>query len=189
MVTMQVLQSKRFFGILLLAPLLISAGCATLTRSRQQLVPVTSSPPGAEIIVNGVRKGATPKLIWLSRKVKDHTIRIECPGYNPLEIRMIRSYSSFHVLANGVLGFVVGAAVAGAWYLGHDETAPDSGICIGTAIGGFLLIDMATRAGYVLTPKDLTVTLTKADGTPRVDTVSLDADDLQNVKWLRVHRD
>ncbi len=175
--------------ILAVASVLLSPGCATLTRSRQQIIPVTSSPPGAEIIVNGVRKGVTPKLILLSRKVKDQTIRIECPGYNPFEIRMIRSYSSFHVLANGVLGFVVGAAVAGAWHLGHDETAPDSSVCIGTAIGGFLLIDAATHAGYAVTPKDLMVTLTKAVGIPRVDTMLIDADDFQNVKWLRVHRD
>ena len=177
------------FLILALTTILLSTGCATLTRRRQQIVPVTSSPPGAEIIVNGVRSGVTPKLILLSRKVKDQTIRIECPGYNPFEIRMIRSYSSSHVLANGALGLVVGTAVATAWVLGHETTAPDLSVCIGTAIGGFLLIDVATRAGYTLTPKDLTVTLTKADGPPRVDTVLLDADDFRNVKWIRVRRD
>jgi hypothetical protein len=190
MVAMSVLPSKRFIGILLLASLLISAGCATLTRGdSKQPVPVTSSPAGATIIVNGVRKGVTPMQIWLTRKTKDQVIRIEYPGYDPVEIRMIRTYSSFHALANGVLGLVVGSAVATAWYLASDETAPDWSICLGTAIGGFLLIDVATRAGYTLTPKDLTVTLTKAGGSPRVHTVLLDAEDFRNVKWIRVRRD
>jgi hypothetical protein len=185
------MRSKRISALVLpiLTSVLLSPNCATLTRSRQQIVPMTSSPPGAEIIVNGVRKGVTPKLILLSRKVEGLTIRIECPGYNPFEIRMARSYSSFHVLANGLLGLVVGSAVAGAWYLARDETAPDGSVCILAAIGAFSLIDVATRAGYTLTPKDLTVTLTKAGATPRVDTVLLDADDFRNVKWIRVQRD
>jgi len=185
------IRRKRVSALLLpiLTSVLLSQNCATLTRSRQQIVPVTSSPPGAEIIVNGVRKGVTPKLILLSRKVKDQTIRIECPGYNPFEIRMTRSYSSFHVLSNVVLGLVIGTAVAGAWYLSRDETAPAGSLCVGTAVGAFSLIDVATRAGYTLTPKDLTVTLTKSGRTPRVDTVLLDADDFRNVKWIRVCRD
>jgi len=185
------MRRKRATELLLpiLTSVLLSQNCATLTRSRQQIVPVTSSPPGAAIIVNGVRKGVTPKLILFSRRDKDQTIRIECPGYNPFEIRMMRSYSSFHVLANGVLGLVVGTAVATAWNLARDETAPDWSICIGTAVGGFLLIDVATRAGYALTPKDLTVTLTKADGTPRVDSLLVDPEDFQNIKWIRVLKD
>jgi len=185
------MRRKRVTALLLpiLTSVLLSQNCATLTRSRQQIVPVTSSPPGAAIIVNGVRKGVTPKLILLSRKTEDQTIRIECPGYNPFEIRMMRSYSGFHVLANGLLGLVIGTAVAGAWYLSRDETAPDGSLCVGAAVGAFVLIDVATRAGYTLTPKDLTVTLTKAVGTPRVRTLLVDAEEFQNVKWIRVCRD
>jgi len=33
------------------------------------------------------------------------------------------------------------------------------------------------------------VTLTRADGPPRVDTMNIDADDFRNVKWIRVRRD
>jgi hypothetical protein len=57
-------------------------------------------------------------------------------------------------------------------------------------LGGlFALMDLGSGQEYTLTPKNLTVTLTKADGTPRVDTVLIDADDLRNVKWIRVRRD
>jgi hypothetical protein len=38
-------------------------------------------------------------------------------------------------------------------------------------------------------PKRLEVTLTKVDGTPRVDTMYFDADDFMNIKWIRGRRD
>lgn len=176
--------------LLTLASVLLSPGCATLTRGdSKQLVPVTSSPEGATIIVNGVRKGVTPLRIWLPRKTSDQVIRIECPGYIPYEVRIKRSYSGTHVLLNVILGGFVGSAVAAAWFLEHDETAPEPSLIIATAISGFLLIDVATRCGYTLTPRNLTVTLAKADGAPRVDTVLIDADDFRNVKWIRIHGD
>ena len=43
--------------------------------------------------------------------------------------------------------------------------------------------------GYTFKPKQLTVTLTKVDGTPRVDMMYVGAEEFQNVKWIRVHRD
>jgi hypothetical protein len=186
---MRITGANRFFIILTLTRVLLFPNCATLTRSREQIIPVTSSPAGATIFVNGVRKGVTPARILLTRKDNDQTIRIEYPGYNPLEIRMTRNNSSSHAVANVIIGGIAGLAVAMAWWLAHDETAPDWSICVGTSIGGFLLIDLATHAGYTLTPKDLTVTLTKADGTPRVDTMLVDADDFKNVKWIRVRKD
>jgi hypothetical protein len=55
------------------------------------------------------------------------------------------------------------------------------------ALGGlFMLVDIGGE-GYHLAPQVLTVTLTKADGPPRVDTMVLDADDLRNVTWIRIH--
>ena len=187
---MRITGANRFLLFLILTSALISPNCATLVRGdRKQPVPVTSSPAGATIIVNGVRKGVTPLEIWLTRKTKDQVIKIEYPGYNPFEIRMKRSYSSSHVIPNVIFGGIVGYVVGMAWWMENHYTAPPGGVCIGTAIAGFLLIDVATRAGYILTPKDLTVTLTKACGPPRVDTMVVDAEDFQNVAWIRVRRD
>ena len=181
------MRANRFILLLILMSILLVPSCATLTRGDKQDIPVTSSPAGATVIVNGVRINVTPTRARLARKDKDQVIRIEYPGYSPFEIRVERSYSSSHMFANGALGWLVGGAVAGAWFLGHDETAPNPWVCIVTAIGGFLLIDVATHAGYTLTPKNLTVTLTKADGPARVDTMLIDADDFRNVKWIRIH--
>jgi hypothetical protein len=177
------------FLILTLTSIFLSPNCATLTRSRDQIIPVTSSPAGATIIVNGVRKGVTPTRILLTRKDKDQAIRIEYPGYYPFEIRVTRYYSGFHAVANVIMGGIAGLAVGMAWVLKNEYTVPHVSILLGIPIGGFLLIDLVNHAGYTLTPKDLTVTLTKADGISRVDTLLVDADDFRNIKWIRVRRD
>ncbi len=53
----------------------------------------------------------------------------------------------------------------------------------------FTAIDTGNGRGYNLSPRDLTVTLMKADGTPRVNTVLVDADRFGDIKWIRVRRD
>jgi hypothetical protein len=55
--------------------------------------------------------------------------------------------------------------------------------------GLFTVLDYSFKKGYEFRPRELTVTLTKADGTPRVDTMLVEADDFHNIKWIRVHRD
>ena len=179
------------FLILTLMSVLLTPNCATLLRKRTQRIPVTSAPAGATVIVNGFEQGVTPLVIRLARKQRGQVIRIESPGYNPFEIRMKRrvsSISSVDVICGGLLGLYM----AGIYCLAHDETADETTVIltmIPATIGSFILIDKATGAGYDLDPYNLTVTLTKADGTPRVDTLLDDADDFRNVKWIRVHRD
>jgi len=177
---------------------LLSPGCATLTRSSRQRIPVTSSPAGAKVIVNGVEKGATPLEIRLPRKGKGQVIRIESPGYNPVEISVERKFSTAMLLGDVALGAALGFGVVvlvGAYsssgnnvdfWDGWDETAR---ISIPAGMVAVPLIDWAFGKTYNLDPKELTVTLTKADGTPRVDMVLVDADDLQNIKWIRVRKD
>ena len=58
---------------------------------------------------------------------------------------------------------------------------------VGAAI--FLLIDLAIHEENVLRSRELLVTLTRTDGTPRVDTVSSDAGEFLTIKWIRVNRD
>jgi hypothetical protein len=53
-----------------------------------QRIPVTSAPAGATIALNGAALGVTPVEIRLDRKQKNQVIRIELPGYNPVEIRV-----------------------------------------------------------------------------------------------------
>jgi hypothetical protein len=184
--------------ILPLAGVLFSPGCATLTRSKMQRIPVTSSPVGATVIVNGTQQGVTPLEIRVARKGKGQIIRIESSGYNPVEIRPQRKMSAGPILGNFLLGAIPGIGGSLVYVLTttrcQAEPGYNTGLAVGwllgtAAFGGvFTLIDSGSK-GYELTPKELTVTLTKADGTPRVDTMLVEAEDFRNIKWIRVHRD
>jgi hypothetical protein len=185
-------KSTAWLLILPLMSMLLSPGCATLTRRSTQRIPVTSSPAGATVFVNGVKQGVAPVDLRLARKDKGQVIRIEYPGYNPLEVRMRRSFSTVHAMANGLMGALSGYLIAGLIYMTHDETANGGTLVltwVPASIGAFFLTDLSTSAGYTLRPYDLIVTLSKADGPPRVDTMLVDAEDFKNVRWIRVHKD
>jgi len=188
-------KNAAFLFILTLACVLLVPSCAVLTRTSEQGIPVTSFPAGAAVIVNGIWQGRTPLAIKFTRWEKGHVVRIESPGYNPVEIRLRREVSADTILGSFLLGLVPGIAPALAGLgLSHTRSDPSAekmilSIYFGSAavLGGlFALMDLGSGQEYTLTPKNLTVTLTKADGTPRVDTVLIDADDLRNVKWIRV---
>ena len=187
-------RSAPFHPLTLMIVLLLPS-CATLTRKSEQRIPVTSSPVGATVIVNGMAIGVTPLAMRLPRWEKGRVIRIESRGYNPVEIRLRRKFSADSIPGNFLLGLVPGILPAMAW-LGssHTKTEPSeertilsiyfkSAVVLGAI---FALTDIGSGKAYTATPKNLTVTLTRADGRPRVDTMIIDADDFLNVKWIRV---
>ncbi len=180
-------------ALLLLLPLmsaLLSPGCATLTRKKTQRIPVTSAPAGATVSVNGTEQGTTPLAVRLARKQKGQVIRIESPGYNPAEIHIKRRQSIVYDAADTLAGVLVGIAAFNAIIRASEK--PSNLLFLGlipVPAGIFIGIDRGVGSGYELSPKDLTVTMTKADGTPRVDTMLVDAEDFQNIKWIRIQRD
>ncbi len=182
-------------SLLILFSLLLAPDCATLTRRSKQRIPVTSDPVGATVIVNGVPQGVTPLEIRLARKEKGQVIRIESPGYNPIEIRPKRKRSGGPIAGNLLIGVIPGAVPAMAYHLKHDDEEGDDTRTMliwalaAAACGAALTAIDSGGNGYELNPRDLTVTLSKADGTLRVDTMVLDHDEFRNVKWIRVHRD
>jgi len=193
-------KNASLFLFVTLASVLFAPNCATLMEKRTQRIPVTSSPVGATISVNGQQQGVTPLEIRLARKEKDQVIRIESAGYHPFEIRVKRGISAGKLIMDVVLGAASGFAAALLYAGITDEpwasTDPDAfdsekvlAFAIPAGIIGFPLLDLASGKIYTLKPAELTVTLTKADGMLRVDTKIVDAEDLQNIKWIRVHRD
>mgnify|MGYP001123551211 CR=1 FL=1 len=101
--------------------LLIAPGCATLIQKRTQSIPVTSTPPGATVSVNGQPQGRTPLELRLARKGKDQVIRIESPGYDPVEIRPRRKLAGHFVLGNALVGVAVGLVPTFFWMLRNDD--------------------------------------------------------------------
>ena len=187
--------ANRLFILFFLTSILLFPNCATVFWKRTQSVPVTSSPAGATVAVNEIQQGVTPLELQLARNKKGQVIRIESPGYNPVEIRLTRRLSGSAILGNFLLGLIPGVVPGMLWGMAHDESENySSGIFLvwtlsAAGAGGlFTLIDSGTK-GYAFKPKQLTVTLTKVDGTPRVDMMYVGAEEFQNVNWIRVHRD
>jgi hypothetical protein len=193
-------KNASLFLFVTVASVLFAPNCATLMEQKTQRIPVTSSPVGATISVNGQQQGVTPLEIRLARKEKDQVIRIESAGYNPYEIRVKRGISAGKLIMDVVLGAASGFGAA-LLYAGITNepwvsTDPDAFgsekvlvLAIPLAMIGFPLLDLASGKIYTLKPAELIVTLKKADGTPRVETMLIDADGLQNIKWIRIHRD
>lgn len=196
---MKNLRGNRFFLILTLASILLAPNCATITRKSKQRIPVTSTPAGAAVIVNGVQQGLTPLEIRLARNEKGAVIRIESRGYNPVEIRPETKRSRGLFFRNFLLGLIPATPIfiylGGRW---GDESNPGEnpvanaaliGVLAAAACGAIFTAIDGQGAGNELEPKELNVTLKKADGTPRVDTIVVDADRFGDIKWIRVHRD
>ena len=184
---------SRFFGVgasAVLTATLLTGACAVMSRGTTQSIPVTSTPTGATVRVDGKERGATPLTLTVPRTPKDQVIRIESPGYELLEIRLKRGHSSRFVTRDMSLGLLLGF-LGGAFL--NAGTHGDSGINLligpAAAMGAFLLIDLASGAAYDLAPVELAVTLTKSQGPPHVEVLEIDAAAARRLKWIRVHLD
>ncbi len=98
-------------------------GCATIVKGTHQDVPVSSEPSGASILVDGVREGATPANLRLSRK-QAHVITFEKSGYESESVTLKPSIGGAvagNILAGGLIGWGVDAST-GAQYNLHPES-------------------------------------------------------------------
>ena len=183
-------KNAALFVSLALVSVLIAPGCATLTWKRTQAIAVTSSPAGATISVNGRQQGVTPLEIQLARKEKN-IIRIESPGYNPAEIRLTRKIGNV-LIPDIILGLWLGSMAFTLGPGGSDDMQERFirrwPFVLLTA-AALPALDVAMSKKYLLKPDYITVTLTKADGPPRVDTILVAADEVRSVRWIRVQRD
>jgi len=68
-------------SVLLLGVLVVSGGM-TGCRTASQEIPIVSQPPGAEVYVDGERRGLTPVTIELS-KDQAHRLELRLEGYRP----------------------------------------------------------------------------------------------------------
>ena len=105
----------RFLTNMPIVVALAATGCATLqTNGSTQRIPVTSTPPAAEVLLDGQAVGVTPVEVVVSRRA-EHEIRIEKEGWRSSEQTLRRS-TSWWLLADvgvGHFGHTLGVA-AGA---------------------------------------------------------------------------
>jgi len=170
--------------------------CMTIMRGTSQKIPVTSNPSGAKIIVDGEEIDYAPLELKLKRK-KDHIIRIEKQGYNPLEIRITRKTSApsvgISIIGNYFSGAIPGAFLGAlvAYALKGEEGKSKSkswGAGCGVLIGWIctIITDFKSGANYTLSLKELNVTLKKIEGKPQPNFILIDTEQLQNIKWIRI---
>jgi hypothetical protein len=185
------MRGNRFFLFIFLTSILLFPNCTTPFRTRMQPIPVTSSLGLSTVGVNGKPQAAIPIEIRLARRKRGQVIRVESPGYNPVEIRVGHIATAPNFLADALLGAAVGGLIAFAQVYSGDNYDFWTELAIDAPVGSalFLLSDLITSKGHTLTPRDLIVMLTRADGSPRVNTMIVDGDDFQNVKWIRVRGD
>lgn len=96
-----------------------SQGCATIINGSTQQVMVISSPPGANVLVDGGMRFKTPVEINLGRK-ETHTVEISMDGYQKevVEVRSVTSGAVFgNILAGGLVGWAVDSSSGGAYRL------------------------------------------------------------------------
>ena len=186
---MDKVKARRPVPSLLAATVLLSAACGGL-RNHMHKIPVTSTPPGASITVDGRPMGRTPALIWLTRKAKVHVIRVDYPGYGPVEIRTSRAPSGTAFLGDLVMGFVCSLPLTAYQSLSDHHTT--FGLNALGFIGLFVLLDVAQGGIYDLWPKELTVTLVRLTGEAGGDgvrTVVVAPEAMRELVWIRVRLD
>ncbi|NIM91619.1 MAG: PEGA domain-containing protein [Candidatus Aminicenantes bacterium] len=167
--------------------------CATIIRGTSQEIPVTSNPSGAKIIVDGEEKGYVPVILKLKKK-KSHIIQIKKEGYNTVEILTTRKTPiGVHFLGNLLLGasMAFGNIMLFANLDTNDKISEE--LAVGGMISGGILmlifpfaVDFRSGAVSELSPKQLNVTLSKIEEMPISNFVFIDAEEFQNIKWIRV---
>jgi hypothetical protein len=195
---MTIQRKSRIIVALLVSSVFLLQNCATILSGfrTSQKIPVTSSPSGAKIIVDGEEIGYAPVNLKLNKK-NNHIIRIEKQGYNPVHISIERNTSGSSAFlsswGNLYFGSLIGALAAiGALVLldpglsneGVDTAIVLAGLIIG--VGGTFYVDSKSGAKFTLSPKELNVKLTTIKNRPRSYLIFLDAKLFKNIKWIRI---
>ena len=84
-----------------------------------QQITVSSTPGGADLVVDGVQRLQTPAVLQLSRK-ESHQLEISLKGYHPetVEIRKVgSSMVAGNILAGGLIGLAVDYSSGAAYRL------------------------------------------------------------------------
>ena len=90
---------------------------------------VSSSPSGADVVVDGVDQGSTPVTVDLSRQ-DEHTVKLSLDGYQPHETIINRKVFGwvagsiiFGGLIGGLIGLAVDAATGGMYKLSPEQVS------------------------------------------------------------------
>jgi hypothetical protein len=97
---------------LLLIPMLILSGCATVVTGKYQEIPVTSEPTGIKVRTDTGVSIITPGKFSLLRN-QNHILVAECPGVEPHQFEIKHKLQGWfwgNILLGGIIGGVVDAS-------------------------------------------------------------------------------
>ena len=153
----------RFLRFLRTAPVaaLAATGCATLqTNGSTQRVEVSSTPPAAEVFLDGQAVGVTPVEVVVSRRDPIPAIRIEKDGFRPSEQKLRRS-TSWWLLADVGVGVLI--SIFALAHRQADGVDPHFGHTAGVAAGAVpVVLDYLTGAAFRFQPRRVDATLAPA---------------------------
>lgn len=133
---------SKFISLLTLCSFFLT-GCCTVRHQSFQPVGISSSPSGANIIINGEHCGTTPQVFEIEAKYS-HEIILEKEGYQPIQYA-IQSKASPARLSSNLL-FPVGGGLLGAG-VGIVLLGGVAGTPVGVALAGAVLVIAGTVCG------------------------------------------
>src|SRR5258708_40353026 len=86
--------------------LLLITGCATIIHGTRQDIGISTTPTGASVTIDNLESGTTPVFSKLRRK-ENHVVRIELPGYQPIDLALTS------IVSGGVSGNLSIAGLSG----------------------------------------------------------------------------
>ena len=174
-------------AIALLAATLLLQGCGTIMKGTTQKIPVTSTPPGAKVFVDGELAGTAPVMLRLKKR-STALIRIESPGSAPQEIQIARSRGKFgrFLLGNLLIAATIAYALDPKEENNGFEIVPKSDVYVLIAFPLAVIFDLSGAPHYSLSPGTIDVVLKPAGESPRVERTSIDEASFREVRWLRV---
>jgi hypothetical protein len=134
---------KKFVYIVALSSSILMSGCATIVGDKTQLVPISSTPSDASILITDekgtdVFKGQTPTTVTLQKSdgsywgKKSYTVKISKEGFQTQTIPITASANGWYIAGNLVFGGLIG------WFI----------------------VDPMNGAMYTLSPEQVKSTLT-----------------------------
>ncbi|WP_316842310.1 PEGA domain-containing protein [Pedobacter gandavensis] len=102
---------KKILSISALSVTLLFSSCATIFTGSKQTVQIQSTPPGADIEVDGISAGVTPAAVRLKKGFSGQTVSLKKDGY---EAKFLQPATTFNPVAVlnlfGLIGWGIDAA-------------------------------------------------------------------------------
>lgn len=148
-------------GVLAVAVLLATGGCAAILRGSFQKIPVKSFPAGATVTTNpSIGQFTTPTTLYLARK-ESYVLSFSHAGYSTASFKIQKRINGLYVLVD-------------VWF---------GGIILGP------LVDGLTGAWYDLSPEAVVTSLTKVGDGPGPASITVRVDAINHGRELRITSD